>query len=378
MSFFASQTQSDPIPIPFDLPHTIVVRQLTGEEYRASINESEGRITALFRRALAAGGVKDPAVFAGAKLVLGSQALGLEKHSLGQLCQHIGMPQRFATDLISAEVDKKGNAIERPWAKQLFVHNVRELLKHDGGKYLVRAIGGNARGIMSNAYRRLDSAKLVEAFGKAVHGIGAMVVGGTASLTRVELKVALPYIFEPVPNEVMTFGLSWSNSDYGNGSHSLRLMCNRLWCTNKAITSECLREIHLGKRLEEDVAFSEKTYRLDSEASASALGDIVRHALSPESLGKFQEVVVKATEEKVERTRVPNILGKLDLQKDEIIEITKAFESSDNVMMPEGETMWRLSNAISYFAGHRCEDADRRLELERAAGKVLPEMAKAA
>ncbi len=66
MSFFASQTQSDPIPIPFDLPHTIVVRQLTGEEYRASINESEGRIVALFRKALAAGGVKDQAVFAAA------------------------------------------------------------------------------------------------------------------------------------------------------------------------------------------------------------------------------------------------------------------------------------------------------------------------
>lgn len=64
MSIFASQTQSDPIPIPFDAPHTIVVRKLTGTEYRAAVNDSEGRITALFRRALATGGVTDPAVFA--------------------------------------------------------------------------------------------------------------------------------------------------------------------------------------------------------------------------------------------------------------------------------------------------------------------------
>lgn len=32
MSVFASQTKSEPIPIPFDPPHTIVVRALTGRE----------------------------------------------------------------------------------------------------------------------------------------------------------------------------------------------------------------------------------------------------------------------------------------------------------------------------------------------------------
>ncbi len=64
MSVFASQTQSDPIPIPFDPPHTIVVRKLTGKEYQSATSDHEGRITALFRRALVAGGVKDPAVFA--------------------------------------------------------------------------------------------------------------------------------------------------------------------------------------------------------------------------------------------------------------------------------------------------------------------------
>jgi len=32
MSIFASQTTSDPIPIPFDPPHTVTVRKLTGRE----------------------------------------------------------------------------------------------------------------------------------------------------------------------------------------------------------------------------------------------------------------------------------------------------------------------------------------------------------
>jgi hypothetical protein len=36
VSIFASQTQSDPIPLPFDPPHTVTVRKLTGRECDAA------------------------------------------------------------------------------------------------------------------------------------------------------------------------------------------------------------------------------------------------------------------------------------------------------------------------------------------------------
>lgn len=326
--------------------------------------------------------VNDPNAYMGARLVLpgkGVGALGMENHSFGQLCQHIGLPQRFATELSKQSTPAVGDAPAHAWGKELITHNLRTLLAKSDSKYLVRAVGDNARGILSNSYRRLDSRSLIEAFGKSIASVGAIAVDGTASLTKVEIKAMLPMIFEPVPNEVMCFGLSWSNSDYGNGAHSLRLFCLRLWCTNKAITDEQLRQIHLGKKLEENVAFSDRTYRLDTEASASALSDIVKHALSPDALQAFQGKVRDANDVKIDRAAVPGMLSKLDLNKDEIEEITKAYTSSDVEMMPAGDTAWRLSNAISYFAGHRVEDAERRLELERAAGKVLsPEAKKAA
>lgn len=60
MSIFASQTQSDPIPIPFDPPHTVTVRKLTGREIEAaqrghatSVAEGDARTwSARFRRIL--------------------------------------------------------------------------------------------------------------------------------------------------------------------------------------------------------------------------------------------------------------------------------------------------------------------------------------
>lgn len=69
MSIFASATQSQPIPIPFDPPHTIVVRKLTGREcdaaqeaHRANVAAGSPRSwAATFRRALEKG-ASDPAV----------------------------------------------------------------------------------------------------------------------------------------------------------------------------------------------------------------------------------------------------------------------------------------------------------------------------
>lgn len=63
VSIFASQTQSDPIPIPFDPPHTVTVRRLAGHEiekaeeaHRDSIATGSARSWAVtFRRMLEKG-----------------------------------------------------------------------------------------------------------------------------------------------------------------------------------------------------------------------------------------------------------------------------------------------------------------------------------
>jgi hypothetical protein len=42
-----------------------------------------------------------------------------------------------------------------------------------------------------------------------------------------------------------------------------------------------LKQVHLGARLSDDVEFSDRTHRLDTAASVSALRDVVRGALGP-------------------------------------------------------------------------------------------------
>jgi hypothetical protein len=49
--------------------------------------------------------------------------------------------------------------------------------------------------------------------------------------------------------------------------------------------------------------------------------------------------------------------------------VVDAFESPDVINLPEGNTAWRASNAISWVA-RQTKDAELRLDLERAAGAL--------
>ncbi|HMH12634.1 MAG TPA: hypothetical protein VK578_05960 [Edaphobacter sp.] len=46
----------------------------------------------------------------------------------------------------------------------------------------------------------------------------------------------MPEVYEPVPGEMVAYGLSLENSDFGNGALSIRAYLLRIWCTNLAIT----------------------------------------------------------------------------------------------------------------------------------------------
>ena len=74
----------------------------------------------------------------------------------------------------------------------------------------------------------------------------------------------------------------------------------RVWCTNLAIGEECLRQVHLGKRLDDNIEYSQETYRLDTAANASALKDVVHNSISPERVNAYLEVIQKASREEIQ------------------------------------------------------------------------------
>ena len=287
------------------------------------------------------------------------EVMDLHKNAFGQAMERASIPASYASHLV-----EKG-----PWGSELLADNLTRTFAHDTRKVLVRSVRGTARGILSDRYRRIDSRPMVDAFGAALARVGAVVCSGTADDTRVSLQAIIPVIFEPLPNEVIVFGCSYSNSDYGRGPSDLRLYFNRLTCLNGAIGTDTLHQIHLGKRLSENVEFSQQTYDYDTKCVTSALGDVIVGAFAKEQIERTVGLLRASNAKRLEAKEVETILAKSKLSKNEQTEIVEAYTSAEMEMIPPGQTAYRLSNAISWVAQKK--DPDKLLDYQRLAGSLV-------
>lgn len=290
----------------------------------------------------------------------------IHRNALNQIAQAVEMPMKFLDSL----ADER-----QPWGAELLAHNLNEIHhKRFGAKRnLSRSLNGEIRGWLSDQYRRLDSRPIVEAFATAVQEKGAMPYAGVVTDTKIAIQAIMPEVYEPIPGELVAYGLSLENSDFGNGALSLRAYLLRIWCTNLAITEENMRQVHLGRRLDDNMIYSQRTYELDSKTTVSALRDVVRLQIDAGNLTKRMEAVRSAAGKEVTTEQARTILKKM-LTKGEAEKAINAYESKDVYNLPEGNTTWRLSNAISWIATQE-ENAEKRLDLMRLAGEVLPKAA---
>lgn len=287
----------------------------------------------------------------------------LHRHAVQQMAQTTDLPIKF--------IDGLQNTPER-WAKELLAHNLSTMFANRFAKnrYLLRSVLGEVRGFLSDRYRRLDSRPIIEAFATEVQRKGAMPYNGYVTDTKVAIQAIMPEVYEPVPGEMVAYGLSLENSDFGNGALSIRAYLLRIWCSNLAITQEEMRQVHLGRRLDDSMIYSQRTYELDAETTVSALRDVIGTHLNAEALHSRMESIKQANSIAVDPVGAKESLKKL-LLKSETNQVIEAYNSPDTYNLPAGNTTWRLSNAISWVAG-KTEDTERKLELMKIAGDVLP------
>jgi len=287
-------------------------------------------------------------------------------YALGQIAERAGVPAAYLRELAGSSAEG-GEGVT--WQRELAAHIVRKHFAGRREKALVRSVGGSLRGFLSDRYRRLDSRPLVESMVKVAQELGAVPFDGTVTETRAALKIVVPEVIEPLPGEFMILGVEWSNSDFGNGTHSVRGFMLRVACLNGATRENLLKQIHLGGRLSEDVQLSDRTHALDTKTSVSALTDVVRLSLGPARVETVTAQLREAAEKHMNAAQLRATVGKT-ASKATTKAIVDAFESEDVINLPAGQNAWRGSNAISWIARHT-EDEETRLDLERLAGSLV-------
>lgn len=284
---------------------------------------------------------------------------GVHDNAWQQICGKTGFPKQYAEKLRESD-----------WGRELVSLNLNTIFANqEKRRYLIRSVDGQARGFLSDRYRRLDMRPIMDNIFAEAQEVGAVVIQAKASDVKGEVKFAYPAILEPVKDEPILFWVSARASDFGDSKVEINIGITRAWCTNFATTDSLFSQVHLGKQLPDNIEFSEETYKKDTAFVVSATRDTFKHGFSEKTIALLCEKIKKAAEEPAPKD-IGQALRRAGLSKGEQEACETLYAMPDIEVLPKGDTMWRFSNAVSFLA-QSTKSVDRQLELEEIAGDLL-------
>lgn len=290
----------------------------------------------------------------------------LHDNAIGQLADRMEIPQRYLRNLAGGEL----------WARQLAATVLNE---HSGwterSRVLVRTVGQQVRGVLSDSYRRLNSVEILTAFVQEAAGQGAVIADAYMNDTKVWAETILPQpLVVPTLNngDVIIFaGARFSTSDYGDGAVDMRAFLLNGACLNGMVRESVMKQVHLGSKLPDNLAISQRTYELDTQTTVSAVRDLTKGLFSREALERKAYEIQGASEIEVDlENEITKLVKSSTLQKQEGKEVEKLLMKND----PEdgvqgGATLWKLTQAITAHA--RELSPERSRELHEISGALM-------
>lgn len=290
----------------------------------------------------------------------------LHANAVGQLADRMGVPQRYLRTLAGGE----------EWQVLLAAQILNE---HSGwtqrSRVLVRTVGKQVRGVLSDSYRRLNSVEILTAFVEEASNQGAVISDAYMNDTKVWAETILPQpIVVPTKNngDVVIFaGARFSTSDYGDGAVDMRAFLLNGACLNGMVRESVMRQMHLGAKLPDSLALSQQTYELDTQTTVSAVRDLTRGLFLPENIKEKAYEIQGASEIEVDLEKeVKKLTSNGSLLKAEGQEVEKLLMKNDpNDGVQGGSTLWKLTQAITAHA--RTLTPERSRELHEISGALL-------
>ena len=290
----------------------------------------------------------------------------LHDNAIGQLAERMGIPQRYLRSLASGE----------PWAIALAAHLLNQ---HSDwtqrSRVLVRTVGQQVRGVLSDSYRRLNSVEILTAFVQEAAGQGAVISDAYMNDTKVWAETILPtpLVIPTAKNgDVVIFaGARFSTSDYGDGAVDMRAFLLNGACLNGMVRESVMKQVHLGSKLPDNLKLSNKTYELDTKTTVSAVKDLTKGLFCKDNLMQKAIEIQGASEMDVdldhELKRLTSNGGLLKQESKEVEKILMRNDPNDGVQ--GGATLWKLTQAITAHARELTPERSR--ELHELSGQLM-------
>lgn len=290
----------------------------------------------------------------------------LHGNAISQISEKMGVPAKYLRELSAGDA----------WQKQLCATILNE---HSGWtnrtRVLIRAVGMEVRGVLSDSYRRLNAVDILTAFIREAQNRGAVVSDAYMNDTKVWCETILPTPVE-IPTRkngtvIIFAGARFSTSDYGNGSVDMRSFLLNGACLNGMVRESVMRQVHLGRCLPDSIDLSKKTYELDTRTTVSAVTDLTRGLYSRDNIMQKAIEIQGASEIDVDFDKeLKNLVQRGALQKNEGREVEKLLMNNNpDDGVTGGATLWKLTQGITAFA--REQEPERSRELHEISGQLM-------
>ena len=295
----------------------------------------------------------------------GQGKFGIHENAIRQLGAKFGVPTAYLNDL-----SKSGE-----WQRALAAQILNEHTGHSSGyRSLIRTVGMEVRGVLSDSYKRLNGMELMGGFVSRAAKEGAVVYDSHYTDTRMYVEVIVPKLID-IDTEAngrisVAFGARYQNSDFGDGAMEVRTFFLNAVCLNGMVRENIIRKVHLGSRIPDGFAASDATFRKDTAAMASLIQDVIAISLGKEAVSQQVAVIERAATKEVNVDQEIRVLPKLGLSKSEV-------EQTHGLLLqgrPEdglqgGATLWKFAQAVT--AVGRNIGGDRSRDLAEVGGTIL-------
>ncbi|GHT54452.1 hypothetical protein FACS189451_11780 [Bacteroidia bacterium] len=294
------------------------------------------------------------------------EQFSLHDNAVGQLAEKMNIPSQYLRTLARGD----------EWQKHLAATVLNEHSSQtERQRVLVRSVGTEVRGVLSDSYRRLNSVQILTAFVEEAGKQGAVIADARMTDTKIwaETILPMPITIPTLKNgDVVIFmGARFSTSDYGDGAVDMRAFLLNGVCLNGMVRESVMKQIHLGARLPDNLQLSNKTYELDTQTTVSATRDLTKSLFSRDAIMQKAIEIQGASEIDVDLDSELKKLVKVgSLGKSDSESVQKILMRNNPEDGTQGNsTLWKLTQAIT---AHARELDDRRSrELHEISGQLM-------
>jgi hypothetical protein len=294
------------------------------------------------------------------------QQFSLHDNAVGQLAEKMDVPSQYLRALAH------GNEWQRHLAATVLNEHSSWTERQ---RILVRSVGTEVRGVLSDSYRRLNSVEILTAFVEEAGRQGAVIADAKMTDTKIwaETILPMPITIPTLKNgDVVIFmGARFSTSDYGDGAVDMRAFLLNGVCLNGMVRESVMKQIHLGARLPDNLQLSNKTYELDTQTTVSATSDLTKSLFSRDAIMQKAIEIQGASNIDVDFDSELRKLVKVgSLHKSESEGVQKILMRNNFNDGTQGDsTLWKLTQAITAHA--RDLDDRRSRELHELSGMLM-------